>query len=400
MRSTAFVTLLVIGNLAAAPSWAQTDHPGGSIGGIGGPQGNGPQGNGPQGNGPQGNAPQGNGPQGNGPQGGGAFGSGGGSNGPPGGNGDKPSNGSGSSGQVSGKISGKSVTVTIGGETFSVSPTASANLLGFLNEYQQYKDVSSLVGAMATLFSILGLVSIDAQAPLHDAVLKISAGTGDDIAVQLAVLGTLNEALRAKAVNECLRQMAAAAMKPGGTQEAKMWRSMRDVIANPERYKNGGIKFDKNGGVQLRALPVQKFNATPGAKLNNSDIVALGMLTNSLLQKGAAADYLSQADYFLTMKTTDDEFPLTLRDEYYLNIALFALPSADKAAARNFIVARQWAPGTSLQFWKMLEKFTVDGDAYSERTGGMSVDSWTDPLGFEDDYPNNSDLVAKISING
>ena len=318
----------------------------------------------------------------------------------------EPGNGGGNGGENGGSATGaatsknstinmieRKVSVTVNGMNFSVSKNTELRLAQFLNEYNATSTVGGFVAAIASIFSIFELFNIDQSFPAVDAIFKLSSFNADEVVTRLSIPSDWNRALRSQAASYCEQEMVTA-LSNRKFNDARMWLRIRDIISNPERYQNGGIKYDRqNNKLLMRSYPAEAYRNIAGFQesFTNLDINQLGMLTNYLMLFPQSRDYIIYADFIFALGELQNKFEkLTTRDKLYLNKALLSLPASAKSYLNNAFLVNAGNQSLTSKFWFELRKYL-----YQEKwNNGYALDSQSDELGFEmDELPKQSDIV-------
>lgn len=281
------------------------------------------------------------------------------------------------------------VAVTINGETFAVSEDAEARLKDFLTTYSTNGTVGSFVAATAAVFSAFGLFSIDNSFPAVQAAFKLQSFDADEVLLTLTAPSIWNRAWRAQAVAFCEAE-ASLAVARRRSNESRMWLHVRDVIANPERYLEGGIQYAPGENrLMLRSLPGEGFRSIAGLdyELTPLDREQLGRLTHVLMSFPASRDYLITADYIQDLGSFRT---ISKRDKMLLNLALLGLPPGVKAWLEQGFQVNASHARTTNAFWWMLARYRHVEDWENMR--GLA--GFVDILGFPtNDVPPQSDIV-------
>ena len=288
------------------------------------------------------------------------------------------------------------VTVTIGSSSFQVSNTAQTRLKDFIAEYRATNNYGSIVSAIASAFAMFNLLAIDSTTPIPEATLNVTQTSFDteELVVQLSAVSIWNGAMRTQAIAHVELQMASAASRPGANQEFRMWQALRDLLANPERYKGGGIKYDRaSDKIIMRAAPGERYRGIAGSPVTDIDRMALRDLTNLLITFGPSRDYVMQTDYIYYLQSLNGELKnLSVRDELLLNKALLTLGKNSRDYLDQRFLDLSITKGASYSLWKKLRGFLVK-ESWNPHPG-LASDSYIDELGFEDDMPQQSDIVS------
>lgn len=280
--------------------------------------------------------------------------------------------------------------VSFNGETFIVSEESKARLVDFLESYRTSEKVGGFFAAVASIFSLFGLFNLDSAVPNVDAMFRIQSFNAEEVLVILSAPNTWNLALRAQAAAYCEQEMGSALFQKR-EKDAQMWLRLRDIFANPERYRNGGLQI-KDNKLMLRSFPAEAYRSIAGfsAPLTAADQQELGVLTNYLLLSPETRDYIIYADYIYGL-ARNEALQLSMRDDMYLNLALLRLDQGIWSRLDKVFRANSLAPQHSYEFWAKLQIF-LRKRAWNY---GLAVDSEVDPLGFAtDELPNPSDLVT------
>jgi len=286
-------------------------------------------------------------------------------------------------------------TVEINGQKFLVSADAEKRISTFLNSYKGHSQVGQIVAAIASFFSLADIFSnLDKDFPLLDASYRSATFNADEVILKLSTVSAYNRALRAQAVEIVEGEMGTAILK-GQTNEAKMWALLRDILANPERYQNGGIKWDPKGKSLINRAPVASaYRSIAGfdSQLSAADIQQLGRLTNILMYYASSRDFIVNADYIYDLKKDPTTFPkITLRDRMILNKALLTMPDDMKIYLSNAMQFNASQSAMNYNFWSKLKSFLYS-DGWNTY---IAVDSNLDSLGFpQDEEIYASDLVT------
>jgi hypothetical protein len=310
-----------------------------------------------------------------------------------GGNGNANQNGKNSNTASTNTVtSGRRTTISINGETFSVSPDTERRVKEFIDTYKSNGNVGNIVTAVAAFFSLFDLFSIEkSYSDLH-ARYKSGTFNPDEILAILSAGDTWSRAWRAQAVAFC-EQEYGLAIQQSRFQDAKMWVRLRDIIANPTGYQNGGIKFDPaKKSVSIRSYPFDGFRSVAGmaTPLSVNDAEPLRNLSNFLSKFPAARDFLIYADY-VTWLNNDSltTKPISKRDLMILNKAIISLHPAAKDYVRHFFNLYSNTQGMTQEFWSSMTQYT-----FSDYHKMQGLDSMEDQLGFFMlDVISNSDIV-------
>lgn len=284
--------------------------------------------------------------------------------------------------------------VTINGETFNVSTDTEKRLSDFINTYKTNGNVGSFVSAVASIFSLFDLFNLENSYPTIDAVFKLSSFNSEEVLTRLSAPSIWNRAWRAQAASYCESEMFTALFK-GKNKDAQMWLRIRDIIANPERYKDGGIKYNhQEKKLMFRSYPSEAYRSIAGfeLELTDMDINQLGYLTSYLMYFPQARDYLIYADYIYDLKKPKTAFKqISARDKMILNYALLGLHQNAKIYLDNAFSTNSIHPHQTYRFWSTLKQY-LHQDTWNN---GRVPDTDTDQLGFYNNEPfNNSDLVT------
>lgn len=287
----------------------------------------------------------------------------------------------------------RKATIQINGQTFTISADAESRVKDFFRNYKDQTQVGGFVAAIASIFTLFDLFNINSEFPAIDVIFKTATFDANEVVLKLSAVNVWNRAMRAQAAGIIESEMALALAR-GQTQEAKMWRMLRDIIANPERYQNGGIKWDaKEKKLMLRSLPAEAYRSVAGftETLTPADISQLGALTNTLTYYAASRDFIIYADYIYELHLPYARFQkITMHDRMLLNKALLVLPPGVKNYLDGAMLHNAGNPSMTYALWSKLRKFLANEEWNMGRVPDVSIDA----LGFtNDDLPQQSDLV-------
>ena len=282
----------------------------------------------------------------------------------------------------------RKVSVTLNGQTFHVSKEAEATLSDFLKTHQNHGNAGSIVAAIGSVFSLFGLLSLDNTVPAYDAALKLDTFDSKEVIVRLTAPGIWARFMRSRAAEICDTEYLRA-LTSNRVGDAKMWAHLRDVFANPERYKDGGLKYNRSPqSVELRKLPGESGREFDGFRygLTGHDRVALSSLASFLFGNVASRDFLMQADFMFALHPTNVSMkPLSHLDRYLLNRALLATEESLKQPLERYFDTLSRHPTLTHSFWITLKKF-VRNEAWDEDHLVLA--------GTSDDRPEQSDLIT------
>ncbi|MEY3499225.1 MAG: hypothetical protein RL308_894 [Bacteroidota bacterium] len=288
----------------------------------------------------------------------------------------------------------RKTTVVINGEEFTVSRDTEKRLTDFINTYKTNGNVGEFVATVASVFSAFGLFDLTSSIPTADAVLKLATFGSEEVLTRLSAPSIWNRAWRGQAASFCESEWFTA-LNQGKTKDAQMWLRLRDIIANPERYKNGGMKYNhQEKKLMLRSYPAEAYRNIAGfdIELTDMDINQLGFLTNYLMYFPQSRDYIIYADYIYDLGKPKNKFKkITARDKMFLNLALLGLNQASKNFLENAFITNSINPNQSYRFWSALKTYLY----VDKWDNGGAPDSEIDFLGFPKyELPYNSDLVS------
>lgn len=267
-----------------------------------------------------------------------------------------------------------------------VSPQAKADLKEFIKTYNATGHVGQLVAAAATLFAMFGLVT---EPDLSQIDFNI-----DETVMVLSAPSIFAAAWRAQALDYVRGYINPSRAH---TQEGRMWQRMEDLIREPGRYRDGGIKREPNGQIQMRALPAQRYRDVPGDyPLTQADEVELGRLIDSLRRNPIAMDYLAKTDAVLGIYTQDPQGRprLSARDQYLMNMALLRLAPQEKTQlAQAFWRNTQFPAALTPAFWSSMSAYLQreEWDRNSHIAILRHMAGFSDDLGFPDELPRYDD---------
>lgn len=312
----------------------------------------------------------------------------------PGGTGEH-SGGSGSAGKAGAP---KDVEITLGPTVVKFSPAVRTEVVSLLSEYEKDNVLSVAAGGIAAIFSIYGLAEINASLPRISGTLKgLSNPDGgvSEAIIALSATDNLSRLARGKAARALDALMLKAATQKGGSNDFKVLRQIRGILLNPQRYKDGGIKYDKPARkLILRSDPGERFRGIAGATIGPADLQGLQNMTNSLLNLPGPASFLLQADYILAL-SPDNAPPtsISLRDLMIINEALLSLNGAAKSQVSVMAKNAGNAPGRNKWLWDEISLYPF-GIAWNTNATYFNSPQYEDPLGFPDDALSVSDLVG------
>ncbi|MFC3157112.1 hypothetical protein SAMN05443633_11287 [Chryseobacterium arachidis] len=283
--------------------------------------------------------------------------------------------------------------VSINGEEFLVSADAEKRVAEFIDHYKTNGTVGKYVAAVASIFSLFDLFTLEKGFSNLDARFKLSTFSSEEVLLSLSAPDRWNRSWRAQAVG-LIEENLINSIK-NKDQEHKMWLRIRDIIANPERYKEGGMKYNHSEKkLMFRSYPAEAYRSIAGFDfdLTEFDLNQLGLLTDYLMYFPQSRDYLIYADYIYNFGNKKSDFNrLSARDKMLLNYALLNLNKESKNYLGNAFSKNSSHKDLTSKFWSTLSKFL-----YSESwSNGMATDSEIDDLGFFTDEPfSKSDLVT------
>lgn len=320
-------------------------------------------------------------------------------------NADRPTDGGGGNSR-SGRIGNRgnalparpTITVKIGQAAFNVSPEANRRLAEIIELRQTNGMVGSIVAAVASAYSLFSVMDVDPRTAWGAAEsIYNPASTAfdpDELATQLAAPGIWNRFVRSQTVAMIELEILEAAQK-NRRDEMKMWQLFRDIIANPERYQNGGIKYDRQTrSIQTRNPAAESYRAERGSDVVDADRLGFIELTNELMTAASARDYLMQSDYIWHLNPGNG--PLTSisrRDLLLMNAAMQSLSPQAKQYLDQRLYQTAIRAGTTYSFWQRLRSFLQNSYAWQEHPGSAGDTPMPDELGFSEDMPSNSDIV-------
>ena len=283
-----------------------------------------------------------------------------------------------SSGAPGPVVSPPTVPVTIGGETFMVSQKARNDLTEFINIHKTNGAVGKVVAAFASILHVSGLITSPENVVLIDVEETVLVLSGPTV---------FTNAWRAQALSYIRSFISpSTAHKP----EGRMWQRMQDVIRNPERYKDGGIKKDSNGKLILRALPSDRYRSIASSiEMTQMDRVHLEMLYDALRQHPIAMDYLATTGFAIGDYIDGDKGKtISVRDHLLLNKALQALDPGYKNYLSEAFSQTANSPNHTQLLWLRCAKYLRGEywmDSHSSAKIMRHMAGYSDSLGFEDD---------------
>lgn len=277
------------------------------------------------------------------------------------------------------------VPVTIGGTTYMVSPQARVDVKEFLQLYNQGGQIGQIVAAAGALFSLFGLVT----EPTPYIRLTFDA---DEVVTVLSAPSIFAAAWRAQAlryVREYINPTRAH------TQEGRMWQRLEDIIRDPARYRDGGMRLTPERKLMLRALPGERYRSIAGDHaLTRYDQQEMGKLVDSLRGNPVVMDYVVKSDVVLGIFTPGPSGPtLSARDQYLLNMGLLRLPVAAKQRLAQAFWLNANDQNANPNFWRSLADYLTREEwaRNSEIRLVGAIAGYTDDLGFTDDLRRYDD---------
>jgi hypothetical protein len=264
------------------------------------------------------------------------------------------------------------VSVEIGGETFRVSPATKRDLEAFIAMHND----PVLVG-FGNLLSLFGLTTPS---------ITLAAIDIEGMVTSLEQPSVLTDAWRAKAI-DYINEMIDA--DNAARSERQMWQRLKDVIRNPERYREG-IRVTPEGKVMLRTAPGERFRGVAGDFATTEfDRRELSRLAEAMWSDRRAMDYLGLTDLALGDFTPrDGDLTLSVRDQLLINEALIRMPGPAK---RQLAGAFRWNAGHPLAnraLWLKLTRYLYRREWAGDR---VILTSDPDEFGLQDDLPNYDD---------
>jgi len=254
---------------------------------------------------------------------------------------------------------------------------------------------------VAAIISLWGFVTLDGEDysrawDVAEGIDDIRQTNVDEVVMRLSAPDIWNRAVRGQMNNMLIYEINDARLR-NSTQEMQMWQQLREVIRDPQRYQNGGIRIEpsENGlsKLQVREPAGQRFRGSPGWVLNAADKQQFAELTSILWQFPASRDHIASADYLVTVGMADGSgLRVNERDRVLVNEAVLALPSEVRAWVHR--AARGNAEINSLthSFWYEISQFCCSRIWRGDGTDGNPRPR--DRLGFLDDDPRQSDLIT------
>ncbi len=285
--------------------------------------------------------------------------------------------------------------ISINGETFVVSKEGEKNITEFIQTYSVNENVGGFVAVIAAIYSLFDVFTLDNNIPVEISV-KIKLNTLDtkELITKLSSPNIWNRAVRTRAIENCESEETNA-IANGKWREAEMWIKIRDIFANPERYKEGGIKYnEKEKKLEVRSLPATAYRSISGfdLELTALDKTNLLLLYDYLMGVPSSRDFIFYADFILQLKNINTINPhLTARDKIYLNYALLSLSSQNKNFLASLFHNNSIHKNQNYELWNTLKIYLYEDKWNSGRVPDTSIDS----LGFwNDDLPVQSDIVT------
>jgi hypothetical protein len=313
-------------------------------------------------------------------------------NGSNGGNGGNRGNGGKTTSRPSTTTTERQSVITVNGKTFTISAQTEASIYDFLAQHRNVSNLGSIVTTISAFFSMFDLFKINASTPELSAYSQMNDALAKELILKLSAPGIWNRMVRAKAAEFC-EEMQRTAIITGKRADAEVWTRLRDVMANPERYKDGGIKFDKiNNKIILRSLPAMEFRDLPGFDFDVKPVDKSNLITlyNYLMQYTKSRDYIFYVDYMINF-TNPYSYTLNERDKLFLNYALLTLSDNNKKYLRNMFIQNCQDGNQTFQLWNSLREFLYEEKWRSWKVGDNNMDE----LGFyTDDLPEQSDIVT------
>lgn len=287
-------------------------------------------------------------------------------------------------------------TVKINNKQYPISQDGRERLIAFLDHYKSYVAGARIAAAAAVIYHLFGIMGgFDIKKPEDVESLMFDL---KETLVVFSAPGIVADAFRALAMSYCDSEFLTAVSK-GQDRDAAFWRQLRDIFANPERYENGGIKYDFNEkNIKLRGPAGERYRNTVifNDQFTRLDQAQLALLSNILWSDPRARDFIIQADYIFSLRPSGKPLdPMSLRDQLLLNQAMFRLHPSWKRMINQSLEVNSQYPGLTHQFWRRLKKYLVEEEAWqSGEYQAARHDPVEDELGFEDDMPYQSSPVA------